>query len=1259
MSATTPSGTGRLAGIALSLWLVASYLACNQVDDSFSQRYVGIDLREPAAAFPRQSEVGPSTVGLLRWSGRRPLTTRAVVIHAFDTIKLKLASDCDDVPVTVLLDDTPVATVNVTGSWQQFEVMPAAFGRSLTLDQRAGSPCAVHISRISITNVGGASTGRVKGYLRRDPLPYRSQPLAPASLALGAAPALAFLLLALASRKAARPHLGRAIAAVVPGLAALGVLEILRLLSPLRAVLPTSTFLIVTLAPPAAFALVRGHRGLVRLLVRLPGLLAARARGVVQRLSEMPVHRQLAPSSQAIETSGDIGSARSDTVRLRELGLPLLAGCLLVAVFFAALLESGLHIPLAPGDGWLQNVPARHLLAEELRAGRLPLWNPMIFAGFPLLGDIQVGALYPLHWIAAALPLTVAFNVALLASLVLGVCSTYGLARSFRMPPVAALFSGLVFVFSGFMLGNLGLTNMIEAAVWLPLALWMAHRFLTSGSWVHACLTAVALALQFLAGHPQTTAYTLITLGLYWLVDIVSSHGAVARARVAVGGLLVAGLLVTLVLPQLVATAELSFLSRRVSLTFQEFAGGSLRAAQLVKAAVPYFLSHVAPGATWSLHLGVVALTLAVLGWITRQRRDGAALWGGALVTGLLFAMAPGWPVIGRVLYHVPVLNAFRMPRRWLVLVTLAVAMLAGFALSRLLEAARSGGRSTIAPRLLASLGVMAALCTIAIVAQCGSPGARSDVWISLAHPRALMTWVAVGGLLVSTLAWIAPRARLPVVGAVFLLQAAELFSFNRHAEWRLVLDLPESFSSPGTASLEPASRRVLADLAGTRQRVFTLFGKVDWGLDDVNRSLDAFAPNVNLFLGAANVSGYSPLGFRHYLALSGINPYGGTVTPADAARWSGDHARLPDVLAAGWSVVPLTVRGTMTAAPPRARRQLPFADAMPSAALSFSDAHVPQSYLRPAAAAETLVFRPSTPMEVEALYLASASHEVPAGATVAFVEAREPGGRVHRIPIVVGTETADWKAGPRALTRGSVLLTGTADGATTFLYGVEFRPSRRVRLQELSLVPQPLPAGIWVPRALALKTAAGIVPLEANDLAGETSHDFVLKRRTTAMSRAWFAPAAEVVPLARIDAWLTGAPSVGDWDPAEVVLLPEGEALRPGPPPAPGNGGVTIERATPGRFILRSASEGRGYVVLSESWYPGWQVRIDDGGWLTPLKAYGLVQAVEVPAGAHRIEFSFRPSRIYWSFLGPILGLLALGSVVRLRRRRNAAANR
>ena len=71
-----------------------------------------------------------------------------------------------------------------------------------------------------------------------------------------------------------------------------------------------------------------------------------------------------------------------------------------------------------------------------------------------------------------------------------------------------------------------------------------------------------------------------------------------------------------------------------------------------------------------------------------------------------------------------------------------------------------------------------------------------------------------------------------------------------------------------------------------------------------------------------------------------------------------------------------------------------------------------------------------------------------------------------------------------------------------------------------------------------------------------------------------------------------------------------------------------------PNRIVVQA--EGPGLLVLSEITYPGWLAAVD--GESTPLRtAFGILRAVSVADGEHRVEFIYRPWSVY---LGLALGL-------------------
>src|ERR1044072_4032489 len=82
--------------------------------------------------------------------------------------------------------------------------------------------------------------------------------------------------------------------------------------------------------------------------------------------------------------------------KFRSDHLAAIAVTLAPLVYFMPALSRGLIV--SPDDGILQNVPFRVVAAQIVRSGHLPIWNPYIFSGMPLLGAAQGGILFPLNW---------------------------------------------------------------------------------------------------------------------------------------------------------------------------------------------------------------------------------------------------------------------------------------------------------------------------------------------------------------------------------------------------------------------------------------------------------------------------------------------------------------------------------------------------------------------------------------------------------------------------------------------------------------------------------------------------------------------------------------------------------------------------------------------------------------------------------------------------------------------------------------------
>lgn len=95
-------------------------------------------------------------------------------------------------------------------------------------------------------------------------------------------------------------------------------------------------------------------------------------------------------------------------------------------------------------------------------------------------------------------------------------------------------------------------------------------------------------------------------------------------------------------------------------------------------------------------------------------------------------------------------------------------------------------------------------------------------------------------------------------------------------------------------------------------------------------------------------------------------------------------------------------------------------------------------------------------------------------------------------------------------------------------------------------------------------------------------------------------------------------------FDPLRMAVV-EGEAVGSGGPPPSCAVEVRWIRFTPEVREAEVHFERPGWLVLLESFDPGWRAAVD--GAAVPVRpANGLFQAIAVPAGTHTVRWAYRP---------------------------------
>jgi len=205
-----------------------------------------------------------------------------------------------------------------------------------------------------------------------------------------------------------------------------------------------------------------------------------------------------------------------------------------------------------------QFVPWREYAWEVIKIGQIPLWNPLVGMGAPLIANYQSALFYPPNWMQFIVyeifgrgGLAWAQAPIIAAHLALAGLGMAYFARRLGMNVLSQVVAGLAFGLSGYLVARAGFLIINATVAWLPwifgistnmvfriLARWrkinqdktvQTHTFFRYISQavfseiVYILVLAFLLAMMLFAGHAQTAWYSILLL-IIWCGFLVFSQ---------------------------------------------------------------------------------------------------------------------------------------------------------------------------------------------------------------------------------------------------------------------------------------------------------------------------------------------------------------------------------------------------------------------------------------------------------------------------------------------------------------------------------------------------------------------------------------------------------------------------------------------------------------------------------------------------------------------------------------------------------------
>lgn len=323
------------------------------------------------------------------------------------------------------------------------------------------------------------------------------------------------------------------------------------------------------------------------------------------------------------------------------------------------------------GDIAAQVLPWFQFEARELRHARMPLWDPHLWMGQPLLGQAQPGAAYPLNWLLFLMPLRNGFirveslNWYYVLIRFMAMAFAYALCRDLGRSRSASLMAGCVFGLGGY-IGSTDWPQMVNGAVWGPLVLLSLLRAARGQAPLFsAALSGGFLGLAWLSGHHEIPLYITLTAGAVWLffaLEDARVHWNIVRlAAIAFAAMFLIGALQTL------PAYEYGKLALRwVGVTnpvawnqpvpYSVHAQYSLSPLTLIGIFIPGIKQNGDP------FVGIAAFTLAAAGCALAWRERSVRIFTVIAVAGLVFALGKD-NVFDGILYALaPLFEKARVP---------------------------------------------------------------------------------------------------------------------------------------------------------------------------------------------------------------------------------------------------------------------------------------------------------------------------------------------------------------------------------------------------------------------------------------------------------------------------------------------------------------------------------------------------------------------------------------------------------------------
>ena len=818
------------------------------------------------------------------------------------------------------------------------------------------------------------------------------------------------------------------------------------------------------------------------------------------------------------------------------------------------------------------------------------------------------------------MPNWLGFNIFIISAYVLSSFFTFGYIKTITKNNYASFLGGIIFGCGSFMIAHLGHTSMIHAAAWMPLLIWSAENLKNNFSKKWSILYVFSILMLVLAGHLQIFIYSITLLLLY--IIIIGKTAKMSYKKYLLLNAILFLFAISISIFQLYPTYELTQYTFRKSLSFIEFNQYILSFKLLIFLFFPHLFGNITfyqvpYFGPWNLtevivYVGIITLFIVLYILFDNSCRNNiyVRFWLFISIISLFLALGNNIYWLSKLMFTIPIVNKFRCLARHTLEFNFAMSVLASIGIVSLLNSNRRIKVKIYFTILILSGVTLFTILWIYYPDLVEKAHSKNYLLPSFHHNPAIYYSFLFYFLDLLIIWLVIKKTSLISKFLLALFIIINLGYFSYFYEWRTYfLDLKNFL-------VKKEDLRKIQSKLNSYERILELEGCYN----------PLITPMLSPLYGMNTIGWYGPLILKDFSQTTGVSQGG----------WTSPYILFNNNLLSMLNVKYIFAERKS------GQKTISFSIG------SFCGKKFPDNFY-------FCLKKPINVTSIEIISNLGCSPHIQQGQVVANVILTDISGKQKIVNLKAGIDSSEWAAECEDVK--PIMQHKLAKVYSTWIHRRKnfkncnahyYQSLKTINIKNLKQIKflwnKNIKIGSIGVKAVYLITDEGKIPLTFLDTCSldildlNLKNDVIIFLNNKELKKAWLIPNIHYIDK---DNMLSIIKSLKDYNYLQEAFIESSNNMSYVFSNFDSNYSIIYDYLKNGRIKMQVNSNSGGFLILSESYYPGWKAYID-GIKTKVYKVNNIIMGIYVPKGGHIVEFLFLPNSFIYSLIFSIFALIS-----------------